>query len=444
MMMTNGRGGKLAILIAAVLLNTGIGAAGDMLSPESGNVIFVSKTTGSNKNPGSRTEPLKNFDKAIKKAAAGDTIAVAEGVYSGTFDIGYFESDKALKIYGGFSTDFSQRDPIAHPTLFQPDNKSAAKSRKPILRFSKNIDGLVIDGLVIDMGERNSYHENKGKPEGVDTGMLLLPPQKATGENPTVTEACLSIPSSAQGGDVVIRNNVFLNGAKFGIQAGLRSGTIRVVNNVFVSNRMAAIEIYGTCPSTGGPKSMSRCGLAEIANNTILFSWSRTKDFLDMGYGVRVMTRLGYDIHHNIIGGNIMAGVDDSRFTPEEWIQLDNNIFFVNKKADLEYSPESNTTLDLWAEQFEDLEFGSASNNSNAVQKDLLIKKAYLDGFLSARYSEETDFDPDSPANQWRSILGMNLQGKMSSSVSMYANRYPVDETLKLFGAVKGVGAQGF
>lgn len=443
-MTTSRHRGHIAIIVATMFFTTGIAAAGDILNPGSGNVIFVSKTTGSNKNPGSRTEPLKNLDKAIKRAAAGDTIAIAEGVYSGTFDIGYFESNKALKIYGGFSTDFSKRHPIAHPTLLQPDNKSGAKSRKPILRFSKNIDGLVIDGLVIDMGERNSYHETKGKPAGVGGGMLLLPPQKASGDNATVTEACLSIPSAAQGGEVVIRNNVFLNGAKFGIQAGLRSGTIRVLNNVFVTNRMAAIEIYGTCPSTGGPKSMSRCGLAEIANNTILFSWSRTKDFQDMGYGVRVMTKLGYDIHHNIIGGNIMAGVDDSRFTPDEWIKLDDNIFFVNKKADLEYSPESNTTLDLWTDQFEDLEFGSVSNNTNAVQKGLVIEKAYLEGFLSARYSEETDFDPESPANQWRSILGMNLQGKMSSSVSMYANHYPVDEALKLFGAVKGVGAQDF
>ena len=51
---------------------------------------------------------------------------------------------------------------------------------------------------------------------------------------------------------------------------------------------------------------------------------------------------------------------------------------------------------------------------------------------------------PVSPANQWRSILGLNLQGKISSSVSMYGNQYPVDEALKLFGAINGIGAQGF
>ncbi len=429
-----------AILFLAV---TAIGAD-PILEPQSGTVIFVSKTTGSNKNPGTRAEPLKNLDKAIKKAAEGDTIAVAEGVYSGTFDIGYFESDKVLKLYGGFSADFSKRDPVTQPTLLQPDNASGAKSRKPIFRFTKVIDGAVVDGFVFDMGQRNSYDPAKGKPDGVETGMLLLPPKKASGEKPTVTENCLSIPSAAQGGNITIANNAFLNCAKFGIQAGLRSGTMKILNNVFVANRMAAIEVYGTCPSKGGPKSHTRCGTAEIADNTILFSWSRTKDFLDMGYGTRVMTKLGYDIHGNIIGGSIMAGIDHSRFNPDEWITLDDNVFFVNRKADLEYSPASNTTLDLGAEQFEDLEFSSVSGNVNAIQKGIPVNTSYLEGFLSARYSEETDLDRDSPANQWRSILGMNLQGTMTSSVSMFGNRYPVNEALKLFGAVPGKGAQAF
>jgi len=292
------------------------------------------------------------------------------------------------------------------------------------------------------MGERNSYHAGEGKPEGVETGRLLLPPQKASGQKPTVTEACISIPSAAQGGDVLISNNVFANGAKFAIQAGLRSGTTRVLNNVFVANRMASIEIYGTCRSTGGPKDLSLCGEAEIANNTILFSWSRTKDFQDMGYGVRVMTKVKYNIHHNIIGGNIMSGVDHSRFNKDEWISLDNNVFFVNKQADLEYSPESNTTLNLSVDQFEDLEFASVGGNTGEIPASLPVDKAYLEGFLSARYSEQTDLDRGSPPNQWRSILGLPLQGSMTSQVSMYGNRYPYQKALELVGAVKGVGAQ--
>lgn len=433
-------------LATVVALSTALWlpAAGleSLFEPATGAAIFVSKGTGSNSNPGTREAPLKNLDKAIARASAGDTILVAEGVYNGTFDIGYLESNKPLRLYGGFTADFSARDPVAHPTLVQPDNASGAKSRKALLTFTEAVDGAVVDGFVFDMGLRNSYHPGEGKPEGVETGQLLLPPEKAGGDNPTVTEACLAIPSAAQGGEVLIQNNAFVNCAKFAIQAGLRSGTLRILDNVFVANRMAAVEVYGTCASTGGPKSAVRCGDAEIARNTILFSWSRTRDFQDMGYGIRVMTKLGYDIHHNLIGGNVMAGVDHSRFNPDEWLRLDHNTFFVNKKADVEYSPASNTSLDLRAEQLADLEIASVEGNAGAIPRGLPVDPAYLEGFLSARYREQTDLDRGSPANQWRSILGLNLQGTMTSSVSMYGNRYPWKKALELFGAAEGRGAR--
>jgi hypothetical protein len=420
-----------------------VGADLDTLfNPDEGKAIFVAQAVGKNSNPGTRESPLKTIDKAFKSAEEGDTILVAEGTYSGTFDIGYLESDKPLKMYGGFSPDFSSRDVAGHPTLFQPDNASGGKSRKPLVRFSKAVDGLVIDGFIFDMGYRNSYDLAEGMPDGVETGMLLLPPKKASGDNATVTESCLSIPSAALGGDVVISNNLFLNCAKFAIQAGVREGTFKVLNNIFIANRMAAIEIYGTCAARGGPGTMPRCGEAEIANNTILFSWSRLKDFLDMGYGVRVMTKLGYNIHHNLIGASTMAGVDHSRFNSDELIQLDSNVFFVNKQADLEYSPASNTSLNLTADQFEDLELASNVDNKSEIPSGLQIDAAYLEGFLSVRYTEEADYDPGSPANQLRGMLGLNKQGTLSTDVTMYGNRYQWRSALELFGSVAGAGAQ--
>jgi hypothetical protein len=404
--------------------------------------LYVSKENGKNSNPGTRSQPFKNIDKAIKVAQAGDTIRVAGGVYSGTFDIGYLECKKSLRLIGSFSPDFGSRNITLYPTVFRPDNKSGARSRKPLIRFSGNIDGTVLDGFVLDMGGRNAYHNRDGKPKGLETGMLLLPPKKLSGQAATVTESCLSIPSASKGGDITIRNNVFINAAKFGIQAGLRSGTLKILNNVFVANRMAAIEVYGTCRSTGGPKSVSMCAEVEIGYNTILFSWSRTKDMMDMGYGIRIMTKLKYNIHHNLIGGNILAGVDHSRFNPSEWVKLDHNIFFVNKKADLEFSPASNTKLNLRVDQFEDLELGSCNGNRNRIPKSLVIDKAYLEGFLNSRYTEQADYNPDSPANQWREILGLNKQGKLTSQATMYANRYGLKKALKLFGSVKGYGCQ--
>jgi hypothetical protein len=406
--------------------------------------IYVSGAAGKNSQPGTKEQPLKNIDKAVKIAQSGDTVNVAGGIYSGTFDIGYLDCNKAVKLYGSFSPDFSTRDIKKYPTIFQPDNKSGARSRKPLIRFSGDVNGLVLDGFVFDMGMRNAYHNQEGKPGGLETGMLLLPPKKLTGQVATVTEACLSIPSAAKGGDILIRNNVFINSAKFGIQAGVREGTLKIINNVFIANRMAAIEVYGTCRSTGGPKTLSLCGEVEIAYNTILFSWSRTKELLDMGYGIRIMTKLKYDIHHNVIAGNVLAGVDHSRFNKNEWVKLDHNIFFANKMADLEYSPASNTKLNLRVEQFADLEFAGCTGNKDLIPKTLVIDRAYLEGFLNARYTEQADFNPDSPANRLREIMGLNKQGKLTSQVSMYGNRYPLKKALELFGSVDGCGVQSF
>jgi hypothetical protein len=62
--------------------------------------------------------------------------------------------------------------------------------------------------------------------------------------------------------------------------------------------------------------------------------------------------------------------------------------------------------------------------------------------FLSARYAEQVDFNPDSPAILWRQAVGLNEQGRIDSAVTMFMNRYPWRDTLRLLGAMKEYGAQ--
>lgn len=412
--------------------------------PKSGSkqVFYVSITSGSNRNDGSKEAPFKNIDKAINTAQPGAEIRIAGGVYMGTLNVGFIESDKPVKLYGSFDESFSTQDIAAHPTLIQPDNESARSTRKVILKFTKDVAGTVIDHIIFDGGERNAYHPAEGVVEGVEGGRLLPPTEKPADKNPTVGEPLLQFVSATTGGDVTIQNCVFTNAASFALQAGHRSGKFTVKNNVFAGNKMAAIEIYGTCASTGGPNTMALCGEVEIANNTILFSWSRTNDFLDMGYGVRIMTKCEYNIHHNIIGASILAGVDHTRFNKNEWIKVDHNIFFVNKDKDFHYSPASNTRLRIDAGDFGDLEIASVEGNRNEIPAGLKVNKAYLEGYLSARYSEQADFDRNSPANQWRAAMGMNMQGKITSSVTMFCNKYPWRDAVNLFGNVQGYGAQ--
>src|SRR5690606_23924495 len=129
---------KLSVLSActALLALPGITHAqslADILEPKAGRTWFVSEK-GDNKAEGTKAAPLKNLDKALGKAAAGDTIAGAEGTYRGTFDVGLWEIDKDVKLYGGFSADFSARNPVKHATLLQPDASRFDKSGvKPMI-----------------------------------------------------------------------------------------------------------------------------------------------------------------------------------------------------------------------------------------------------------------------------------------------------------------------
>ena len=119
---------------------------------------------------------------------------------------------------------------------------------------------------------------------------------------------------------------------------------------------------------------------------------------------------------------------------------------------DAEAMPQAQP-IDFREENFEDLPdmdvpgttFTSVAGNVGLTTAEPLknvINKAYLEGFLNATYKEVTSYDANSPANNFRRAMGMNQTGKIQSSVTMWANRYPLEDTLKLFGAIPGFGAQ--
>ncbi|RJP89347.1 MAG: hypothetical protein C4518_10195, partial [Desulfobacteraceae bacterium] len=88
------------------------------------------------------------------------------------------------------------------------------------------------------------------------------------------------------------------------------------------------------------------------------------------------------------------------------------------------------------------LGLASCKNNTETLGSPLPLNKNYFENYLNARYNEEADYDPNSPANILREVHGLNKQGKLITQVSMFANRYPSEDALKLFGANEGVGAQ--
>lgn len=412
--------------------------------------LYVSKEKGDNQNAGSKEAPFKNLESAFKIAQAGDRILVAQGNYTGLRDKGYLEVPQPVEILGGYSHDFSSRDIVRYRTSIIPSRESGESGRKPLLSILNVPAGTtcIVDGFIFDRGEQNAYSTKESVIEGL-SGRIMSPTEKPPTGPSTVDEPLLCFTNKVNAkieGTLIIRNCVFLNG-HFAIQGGFKKGAVTIHNNIFIANKMAAIEVFGIGGKKGPKGPIEKDGHVEISNNTILFTWSRLKDFGDMGYGVRVMTMTSYDIRNNIIACNIFTGIDHTRGNLNEWVKVDNNLIFMNKQAPLLYvEPGKSAAGKMERVKIEDMNadlgLSSCKGNTEKLPKKLPLNKAYFENFLNARYSETADFDPNSPANVMREVMGLPKQGKLTTKVSMFANKYPLNDALQLFGALSSLGAQ--
>lgn len=362
---------------------------------------YVSESRGSNRNEGTKESPFRNIQKAINEAAAGDVIRVAEGNYFGLLDCGNIKINKGVSIYGGYSADFSDRDILKYRTFIQPtatSNGSAQGQGTVQIDVRESGTQVLLDGLIMDRGNSVAYNANgEGQPAGVETAMMN--PIGTAGKGaPGVTDAKVYTTETAivyinTGAkcDVTIRNCAFLNGPHYGLLGSTFGTTVTIDNCVFVNIRMAAIELRGASSAKNSRTVVNNC--------TILFSWSRLKYFDDMGYGFRFMPRTDSRLTSNIIGCSIAEAVDRALVDGTAFeTTCENTLFFLNRPDD-----------------------GSqrAGTGNREVDPSIFgdrISAPYLAGFRAATAENPT--------------------------VKMFANHYPVEDALKLFGAVSGNGAQ--
>ena len=427
--------------------------------------IYVSLETGKNKNAGTKEAPLKNLWKALENASDGDVIHLAEGVYPGKMKQNWFLIDKAVSILGGYSKDFSERKPLVYKTMFQALNENNDKKGNELgvftIDFTKlakqpdNVD-MKFDGLIFDEGFANSYHETKGKPADLDTGMWLEGPamNKTRDKFPSANRYLVySATANRATGNISFKNCAFVNSGNIAFNVNWYKGKVEVENCVFCNNRMIGAQVLCSAAIPMDGPNKPRAGWKpdvewEFENNTVLFTWSRLNDLADMGFGIRNNTGVKAEIKDNVIGLNVLTGFDNTKGAGKAKItELDGNVFFLNRESDVQMTV-SPSIAKVRVDGFEDLEGtdGIESIEDNEDLKDPSafkgrINAKYLNNFLSMKYSESTKLD-EGKCNGLRSVLGLPLQGTITTTCDMFCNRYPLEDALKLFGAMVGKGAQ--
>lgn len=447
----------LAALAVATLLPGQLFAQAGTENPNNKATLYVSRNTGSNKGDGSKSAPFKNLQKALNEAKEGTTILVAEGNYYGLMNSGNLIIKTPVTIMGGYSDDFSKRDILTHRTMVQPTTESngSQQGRGTIqIRSVVAPNGyVIIDGLIMDRGNSISYNAaHEGQPEGVDCPLMNAIGTKGIGgadlsEQGVLTQETNMIYFDGDKGvvnttNVIIRNCAFINAPNYGI-VGLLKGSLKVENNIFVNVRMATMDVRGADPNV----------MTEIdfKNNTVMFVWSRKKDLETFGYGFRYITGTSCNVENNIFGCACFSALDRTHIDSNkarEAKRVDtavNNVFFLNRQTDL-CLPGGGMFLRVKADDFDDVEALSKVSGNKTVTDPAVFKgkinAAYLKGFITMQSKQTLSVNYNSVANQFNSALGLNIQGTGKTTATMYANRYPWQEALQLFGAMSGVGAQ--
>ncbi len=296
--------------------------------------IYVSKTTGSKGNPGTKEKPLKFLWKVMNNLAEGDVVHVAEGMYQGKKKAGVMPKITKSKVTleGGWKADFSARDPFKYLTIIV-----AAADRQgdtlEVFRAEGPTD-ITIDGFMIDRGA-GCYYSSFGEmgPAGTKAG-------KAAGYKDNSQWGFRDINRKTSGSDpsiellgrgsFTVRNNIIINSPWWGIyiKAGGK-GDVIVENNMIISSQMNGIEII-TGGGWGAPTY-------KIKNNTVMFNSA----FGSTGRIMALDPRKGtgkYIVERNVIAMTDAnsAGIKTKFGAKGDMLSINDNLFYLNGRGDFD------------------------------------------------------------------------------------------------------------
>ena len=350
-------------------------------SPTWAKDVYVSSSTGSNSGDGTKEKPIKLLWKAMGKVEAGDTLHVAEGIYSGQKKSGTMPKIgvPTLTILGGYKTDWSARQPFEHLTIIAGTADRQADTAEVFFFDGAQGPGdrITIDGFCIDRGPGNYYSgAGPGGPtmiEGhVDTsawGYQAIN-KKKSGSDPAI--------ELLGKGSFTVRNNLIVNNPWWGIsiKAG---GTDEIIieNNLILGYQGRGIEAIAG-GGWGKPKFV-------IRNNTVAFGSAMECRALSLD--PRASYSGSYLVEKNVLCGGYQSGVM-TKFGAET-LTMNNNLFFGFRGADMGDggSPKAN------AAEFEDeLECPNADNVHEVPKFLAKLAQPWIDLWSQRKGLADTEY----------------------------------------------------
>jgi hypothetical protein len=373
----------------------------------------------------SKEQPAKDLAAVIMKLKAGDKVHITGGTYKSKSGRGSDVIPVSVSIIGGYSQDFSSRDPWGkYKTIFTGTNNYNTGLTTSRLRINGRAGSpVLIDGIIIDNGPRNRYKTDKHQ-------VILRKANAAKGENPSPETPGIKVLMKGVGAEVTIKNCVVINTAPtqgaIDVQLG-KDGKAIISNNLIVNNTgegiMAKTNWHGD--------TQENYATYLIKNNTILFSWKHDAIASYGGNSLMMDTSVNLTANNNIFGFGDFGGVNNIKMCKD--LVLNNNNFFGHKKYDF-YDTSGMNVSDM-ADYADYLKDGSG-NVSEAI--NLPLNKEWASLFSSRKEISRAAVDASSKVsnsteNQIRGILGLN---KMGSSVSMDADiwlhQMQVEDAVKL------------
>jgi len=277
----------------------------------------------------------------------------------------------------------------------------------------KNVSPILIDGIIIDNGNRNSF---KGNPSPDDIEKQLVIKRRANpknGTNPTPDQSGIQVlvskmPYNSKW-DITVKNCIIMNiaSSKGALHVGgYKDSIVKINNNLVINN--TGIGIYADTKYHGKanpPKFL-------IENNTVLFTWKY--DALASSFsGVSFSANSGVDaiVKNNVFAFGDRIGIQKGGKT---LLLLKDNIITGNLNTDYwETVGDAKILLKDIEDEAEYLHEDS-ENNISALIKIPINKtwgKLYAKRVIINRNKMEANIKAtNSGANALRGMLGLPLQ----------------------------------